>query len=53
MQLYFGPAGPPGSEGRWIKTIPGHGWFTYLRLYGSQGPAFDGSWQPGDFERFD
>jgi hypothetical protein len=24
--------------------------FAYLRLYGAEGPAFDGSWKPGDFE---
>lgn len=48
--LYFGPTAPPGKEGQWIKTIPGKGWFTFLRLYGPEGPAFDGSWKPGDFE---
>ena len=48
--LYFGPNAPPGHERRWIKTIPGKGWFVYLRLYGPDGPAFDGRWRPGDFE---
>jgi hypothetical protein len=48
--LYFGPNAPAGKEGRWIKTIPGKGWFVYLRLYGPEAPAFDGSWKPGDFE---
>lgn len=48
--LYFGPKAPKGQEGRWIKTIPGKGWFVYLRLYGPVGPAFDGSWKPSDFE---
>ena len=48
--LYFGPKAPAGKEGQWIKTIPGKGWFAYLRLYGPQDPAFDGSWKPGDFE---
>ena len=51
--LYFGPAAPAGKEGPWIKTIPGRGWFTYLRLYGLEGPAFDGTWKPGDFELVD
>ena len=50
VDLYFGPAAPAGKEGQWIKTIPGRGWFAYLRLYGPQQPAFDGSWKPGDFE---
>lgn len=49
--LYFGPEAPAGQEGHWIRTIPGEGWFVYLRLYGPTGPAFDGSWRPGDFER--
>jgi len=48
--LYFGPTAPAGQEARWIKTIPGKGWFAYLRLYGPDGPAFDGRWKPGDFE---
>jgi hypothetical protein len=49
-ELYFGPKAPAGSEDRWIKTIPGKGWFAYLRIYGPEQPAFDGSWKPGDFE---
>jgi hypothetical protein len=48
--LYFGPAAPAGKEGQWIKTIPGKGWFVYLRLYGPEAAAFDGSWKPGDFQ---
>ena len=50
VDLYFGPRAPKGREGRWIKTIPGSGWFAYFRIYGPQPPAFDGSWKPGDFE---
>lgn len=50
VDLYFGPTAPAGMEDRWIKTIPGKGWFSYFRIYGPQGPAFDGSWKPGDFE---
>jgi hypothetical protein len=50
MDLYFGPNAPAGHAGQWIKTIPGKGWFVYLRVYGPEQPAFDGSWEPGDFE---
>jgi hypothetical protein len=50
VDLYFGPTAPAGKENQWIKTIPGKGWFAYFRIYGPQGPAFDGSWKPGDFE---
>ena len=50
VDLWFGPKAPAGQEGRWIKTIPGKGWFTYMRIYGPEPPAFDGSWKPNDFE---
>jgi len=49
-ELYFGPTAPAGQEGRWIKTVPGRGWFAYIRIYGPDKPAFDGSWKPADFE---
>jgi hypothetical protein len=49
-ELYFGPRAPAGQEGRWIQTVPDRGWFAYFRVYGPQGPAFDGTWKPGDFE---
>lgn len=49
VELYFGPTPPPEGQ-PWIQTTPSNGWFSYLRLYGPQPPAFDGSWKPGDFE---
>lgn len=49
--LYFSPEPLPDHGAEWIKTIPGRGWFVYFRIYGPQGPAFDGTWKPGDFER--
>ncbi len=49
VDLYFGPTAPAGQEGRWIKTVPGRGWFAYIRIYGPDKPAFDGSWKPADF----
>ncbi|PZQ50835.1 MAG: DUF1254 domain-containing protein [Rhodovulum sulfidophilum] len=49
--LYFGPEQPEGAEGRWIRTVPGRGWFAYIRVYGPEAAAFDGAWRPGDFER--
>jgi hypothetical protein len=48
--LFFGPTPPEGQASRWIQTLPGKGWFVYFRIYGPDGPAFDGSWKPGDFE---
>ncbi|MDM0032249.1 DUF1214 domain-containing protein [Variovorax sp. J22P271] len=50
VDLCFGPAAPAGSEHRWIKTMPGRGWFAYFRIYGPTQAAFDGAWKPGDFE---
>ncbi|MFK0273256.1 DUF1254 domain-containing protein [Ensifer sp. NPDC090286] len=50
VDLYFGPEAPKDSDNRWIKTVPGRGWFAYIRIYGPDGPAFDGSWKPADFE---
>jgi hypothetical protein len=50
VELYFGPAPPVGHEDRWIKTVPGRGWFAYIRIYGPEQAAFDASWRPGDFE---
>lgn len=51
IELYFGPKAPAGKEDVWIQTLPDKGWFTYFRIYGPEGPAFDGSWKPGDFEK--
>jgi len=48
--LFFGPKAPSDASKPWIQTIPGKGWFAYLRIYGPQASAFDGSWKPGDFE---
>ncbi len=50
VDLYFGPTAPEGKEKQWIKTIPGKGWFVYMRIYGPQEAAFNGPWKPGDFE---
>lgn len=52
LTLYFGPTPPPNTPtDRWIQTVPDTGWFTYFRIYGPDGPAFDGSWQLPDFRR--
>ncbi|WP_291144194.1 DUF1254 domain-containing protein [Flavobacterium sp. UBA7680] len=50
IDLYFGPKAPAGKEGQWIKTLPNRGWFAYIRIYGPEAGAFNGSWKPGDFE---
>ena len=50
VELYFGPEADGHQGSRWIKTIPGRGWFSYFRIYGPEEAAFDGSWRLPDFE---
>ncbi|MGY1693665.1 DUF1254 domain-containing protein [Geodermatophilus sp. SYSU D00814] len=50
VELWFGPE-DPGVGGRWIRTVPGAGWFSYVRLYGPRQAAFDGSWRLPDPEQ--
>ena len=47
--LYFGPEAPKGKERNWVKTVPGKGWFSLIRLYGPGQAFFDRTWKPGDF----
>lgn len=51
LDLHFGPTQPANTTDRWLQTVPGRGWFAYIRIYGPQAAAFDRSWKPGDFER--
>ena len=38
----------------WIQTIPGQGWWVYLRFYAPTKAYFDKSWSiGGDFEKID
>jgi len=48
FDIYFGPIAPAGKEKNWIQTVPGKGWFTYIRLYGPLQPFFDQTWKPDD-----
>lgn len=50
VDLYFAPEAPEGKEENWIETVPGKGWYTFLRLYGPLDPWFDKTWRPGEFE---
>jgi len=53
VDVYFGPEPPAGKESNWIQTVPGKGWFTFLRLYGPLEPWFDKTWRPGEIEMVD
>jgi len=39
--VFAGPKPPKGWESNWIETIPGRGWFPYIRLYGPGADWFD------------
>jgi len=51
FDLYYGPTAPKGKEKNWVQTIPGQGWWTYLRFYAPTKAYFDKSWSMGDFEK--
>ena len=44
--IYFGPSAPVGKEKNWVQTVPGKGWFTYIRFYGPLEPFFEKAWNP-------
>lgn len=51
FDIFFGPDNPAdGKENHWVKTIPGRGWFTFLRMYGPEEPVFDGTYKLPDIE---
>ena len=51
VDLYYGPTPPKGKEKNWVQTIPGQGWWVYLRFYAPTKAYFDKSWSIGDFEK--
>ena len=56
--VFVGPKAPKGWESNWIKSVPGQGWFPYLRLYFPTERFFDQSWpfpkiEPVDFKDFE
>jgi hypothetical protein len=49
--IHVAPELPAGvSDGNWIQTAPGKGFFVILRLYSPLQPFFDKSWRVGEFE---
>jgi hypothetical protein len=50
--VHLGPTKPNDvSDGNWIQTTEGRGWFPILRLYSPLQPFFDKSWRVGEIER--
>ena len=39
--VFAGPKPPKGWESNWVETVPGRGWFPYIRLYGPGENWFD------------
>jgi hypothetical protein len=50
VDISFGPNPPSGKKANWLQTIPGKGWFVWLRLYGPLESWFDKTWRPGEIE---
>ena len=50
IELFFEPEPPATAISNWIRTLPGKGWFTILRLYGPLEGYMDRSWKPSDIE---
>jgi hypothetical protein len=50
VDLYVGPTPPPGKAANWLKTVPGKGYFTILRLYSPTEAFLEGTWKPSDLE---
>jgi hypothetical protein len=49
--VYFAPKKPGDvTDGNWIQTVPGKGWFTILRLYGPLESFFIKEWRPSEIE---
>jgi hypothetical protein len=51
VDLYYGPTAPKGKEKNWVQTIPGQGWWVYLRFYAPTEAYFNKSWAMPDFEK--
>jgi len=50
VDIIFSPEPPSGKKVNWLQTIPGKGWFVWLRLYGPLESWFDKTWRPGEIE---
>ena len=43
--VMLGPdAAPEGWESNYVRTLPGRGWFPYMRNYGAHREFFDGTY---------
>jgi hypothetical protein len=50
--VFFGPTKPESvTDGNWIETLPGKGWFVILRLYSPLESFFSKTWRPSEIEQ--
>ena len=42
---------PAGMASKWIKTLPGSGFFAMFRLSAPLEPVLDGTWKLNDIEQ--
>jgi hypothetical protein len=47
VDIFFGPE-EPKEKANWIRTVPGKGWFPYLRFYGPTEAYYDQTWKLED-----
>ncbi|PLW99251.1 MAG: hypothetical protein C0591_03095 [Marinilabiliales bacterium] len=50
VDIHFGPKPPSDNNVNCLQTIPGKGWFVWVRLYGPLEPWFDKTWRPGEIK---
>lgn len=51
IDIYFATKHPKGvAKQNWVKTVPGQGFFVYMRYYGPLKAFNDHSWIPNDVE---
>ena len=50
VDIIFGPESPSGKKANWLQTIPGKGWFVWVRLYGPLEHWFDQTWRLSEIE---
>jgi hypothetical protein len=47
VDIHFGPEAPK-EKANWIRTVPGRGWFPYLRFYGPTEAYYEQTWKLED-----
>ena len=51
IDVFFGPAAPPGKKPNWIPTRPDGAFEVLFRFYGPEKPLFEKTWALPDIEK--